>query len=293
MVSRPAHPAPLLATLCLLLALGLRPGFAAGAEPLVLNSADTAPRSRPDGAGFEDRIVTEAFRRMGVPVRLSQLPSERALQRANQGMDDGNYARIAGLERLYPNLIMVPEPITEFLFTAFTKAPRLALDGWEGLKPHSVALVNGWKIVEANTVGVRARSSVKDEAALFAMLDSGRVEVAVLDLHTGMEMVRLLGLKGVRALAPPLERRPMHVYLHRRHAELVPKLARALRQMKRDGTIERLTRAGLAAAARQRARASAAGSFLLPSPQFVPYGLDNPEIVPCAWPSASPACSCS
>jgi polar amino acid transport system substrate-binding protein len=37
----------------------------------------------------------------------------------------------------------------------------------------------------------------------------------------------------------------MYIYLHKRHAELVPRLAEALRQMRRDGTMGRLTGAGL------------------------------------------------
>jgi polar amino acid transport system substrate-binding protein len=233
--------------LCLLCLIFTLPVCAKGAETLVLSAANTAPRVRPDGTGFEDRIVAEACRRAEIPVRLVILPSERAMQNADQGIDDGNYVRIAGLERLYPNLIMVPEPVSEFLFTAFTKDPAIMrVDGWNGLKPYHVGLINGWKIVEANTTGVRTRTGVKNEEALFALLEKGRVDVAVLDLYTGLEAVRSLGYQGMRALSPPLERRQMYIYLNRRHENLVPKLAAALRDMKRDGTMERLTRAGLA-----------------------------------------------
>lgn len=230
------------ALLCLLAVLGVRPALAA--QPLVLNSADLAPRSRPDGTGILDRIVAEAFRRLGLPVRLVQLPAERALQNANQGVDDGTYTRIAGLTRLYPNLVMVPEPISEFVFTAFTRDPAVRIQGWADLKPYNVAFINGWKIVEANTMDVRSRTGVKDEAALFALLDKGRAEVVVVDLYSGQEVIRCSGYQGMRALAPPLERRDMFLYLHKRHAALVPKLTEALRAMRRDGTLRRFTRAG-------------------------------------------------
>ncbi len=231
--------------LCLFLVLS---ASAAGAETLVLNTAHSAPRSRPDGSGYEDRIVAEAFRRIGLAVRIIHLTSERALQNASQGIDDGNYARVAGLERLYPNLVMVPEPVDEFVFTAFTKSRDLQVQGWEGLKPHSVGLITGWKIVEANTEGVRALTSVKNEEALFSLLERNRADVVVVDLLLGQEVLRKGGLRGVRALSPPLERRDMYIYLHKRHAELVPRLAEALRQMRRDGTTLRLTTVGLAAA---------------------------------------------
>jgi polar amino acid transport system substrate-binding protein len=41
-------------------------------------------------------------------------------------------------------------------------------------------------------------------------------------------------------LAPPLDTREMFIYLHRRHAPLVPKLAEALRAMKREGFYRRV-----------------------------------------------------
>ncbi len=232
--------------LCLFLAL---PASVAGAEMLVLNTAHRPPRSLPDGSGYEDQIVAEAFRRIGVGLRITHLPSERALQNANQGIDDGDFARVAGLSAQYPNLVMVPEPVDEFVFTAFTKDQALQVQGWDGLKPHNVGLINGWKIVEANTRGARSVTRVKDEEALFALLDRGRADVVVVDLLLGQETVRRLGLTGVRALEPPLDRRGMHIYLHKRHARLVPRLAEALRQMRRDGTMQRLTKAGLEEAA--------------------------------------------
>ncbi|OGR36025.1 MAG: hypothetical protein A2051_02660 [Desulfovibrionales bacterium GWA2_65_9] len=238
-----------LATSLLYLVLVLS-ASAAGAETLVLNSADPAPLSRPDGSGFNDRIVSEAFHRLGIPTQLVRLTAERALQNADASIDDGIYVRIAGLERMYPNLIMVPEPVSEFMFTAFAKDPAIQITSWADLKPYNVALINGWKIVEANTRGARSVTGVKDEDALFSLLERNRADVVVLDLYSGQEVIRRLGLRGVRALSPPLERRKMYIYLHKRHAELVPRLAEVLRQMRRDGTILRLTKGGRAEAKR-------------------------------------------
>jgi len=218
----------------------------AQAGPLVLNTDGAPPHARADGTGFEDRIVAEAFRRIGVTVKLVMLPSERCLQNANQGIDDGVYVRVAGLEKLYPNLAMVPEPMSEFVFTAFTRAPGLKVSGWNDLRQRQVAIVAGWKVVEKNLAGATNLKNVRDEEALFALLDKGRVEVVVGGLHAGREIIRAHGYQGLHALAPPLAVEPMYLYLNARHAALVPKLSEALRAMRRDGTLQRLTRAGLA-----------------------------------------------
>ncbi len=237
--------------LCLCLAL---PVCSPGAETLVLNTSHDPPRSRPDGGGYEDRIVAEAFRRIGLGTRLVHLPSERALQNVNQGIDDGNFSRVAGLAAQYQNLVMVPEPVDEFLFTAFTRDTSIHVQRWEDLKPFNVGLITGWKIVEANTRDARSVTTVKDEEALFALLDRGRADVVVADLYFGQELLRSKSYQGVRALSPPLERRNMYLYLNKRHADLAPRLAAALREMKRDGTMERLTKAGPALDRRKEER---------------------------------------
>jgi len=232
----------MVALFCLLAFLGARP---ARAELLVLNTDGAPPHSRTDGTGFEDRIVTEAFRRLGLEVKLVQLPSERALQNANLGIDDGNYVRIAGLSSLYPNLLMVPEPMSEFSFTAFARDPELRTATWADLRRRRTAIVTGWKIAERNLEGAPSLTRVRDEEGLFSLLDKGRVEVVVSSLHTGRELLRLRGYQDVRALLPPLTTQPMYIYLNKKHAALVPKLAEALREMRRDGALQRLTRAGL------------------------------------------------
>lgn len=239
----------LLALLCLAgagarQALGQSPS-SPRAPVLVLNTDGAPPHSRPDGTGFEDRIVLEAFRRIGVAVRLVQLPSERSLRNANQGVDDGSYVRIAGLSALYPNLIMVPEPMSEFRFTVFTRDPALAPADWDSLRPLRVGIVTGWKLAEQHLQGAPQLTKARDEATLFALLDKGRVQAIVASQHSGWAVARAHGYQGLHGVQPPLAVLPMYVYLNQKHAALVPRLAQALRSMRADGSLQRLTRAGL------------------------------------------------
>jgi polar amino acid transport system substrate-binding protein len=239
---------------CLLCFLFVLPVCVARAAPLVLNTDGAPPHSRADGSGFEDRIVAEAFRRIGVAVRLVRMPSERALQNANQGVDDGNFPRIEGLTALYPNLVMVPESMSTFPCAAFTRDPELKSVVWADLGGPQVAYVLGWKLVELNVAEAGKLQHARDQEALFALLDKGRALIVIADLYTGQEIIRRKGYKDMRVLLPPLADPPVYIYLHKRHADLVPRLAQALREMRRDGSIERLTRAGLAVAGQSGAR---------------------------------------
>ncbi|MBU1042152.1 MAG: transporter substrate-binding domain-containing protein [Proteobacteria bacterium] len=239
------HVCPLPRLLALLCLVTLAWPLCASGSELRLCTDASSPRSRADGTGFEDRIVQEAFHRLGVPVRQVVVSAERAMRNADQGLDDGVYSRVSGLSRLYPNLIMVAEPLSAFDFAAFSTDPSMRIPDWKGLERYDVGIVTGWKIVEANTANVRSLCQTHSEESLLALLDKGRVEVAVLGLDSGREILRRKGYTKISPLSPPLAHRDMHLYLNKRHADLVPKLDAVLRQMRRDGTIRRLTRAGL------------------------------------------------
>lgn len=236
----------LAALVCLLAALSARP---APAQPLSLGTDAVSPRSRPDGTGFEDRIVAEAFRRIGLSVVLAVRPAERCLRNADLGLDDGLYARVAGVEAEYPNLLRVPEPVSQFVFTAFTRAGGPRIQGWQDLPGHKTAYIIGWKLVERRLKGQPGVTAVRDEEALFDLLAAGRVEVVVAGQHGGQEMLRRKGYRGIVPAQPPLESRDMFLFLNRRHSGLVSPVAGALRQMRADGTLARLTREGLGEAA--------------------------------------------
>jgi len=204
---------------------------------LKINSNDVFPRSAPDKSGFEDLILDEAFRRVGYSYELIKIPSERALTSVDRGEIDGDYVRIAGLGQSYPNLVMVAEPIAVWEFAVFAAAgcPRIA--AWEDLRDKPFGRIIGWKIVEQRTEGFPHATTARDENSLFALLRAGRVDAVVFD--------RLQGAMRGETPAAVLEKRDMHLYLHRDHAELAGKLGAALKAMRQEGLIDRITRSVL------------------------------------------------
>ena len=209
-------------------------------SPLTLNTFAGPPLSTPDQAGMYDLVLREAFTRIGVPVRIGHLPAERSLLNADRGIDDGDFVRIAGLETTYTNLIRVPEKITDFEFVAFSRNLRITTPDWESLRPYDVAIVRGWKILEKNLAGAASLTRVKNLRILFTLLAQGRADLAVYSRFEGYEMINRLGLTDIQVLEPPLAVREMFLYLHKKHAALVPEVTAALRAMKADGTYQRI-----------------------------------------------------
>lgn len=210
-------------------------GRALAERPVLrIGTTDSPPLSTPDQRGMLDRMLKEAFSRIGVQVEFVTLPSERSLAMAEAGEIDGDNNRVAGLQQRYPNLIQVPESNMSYEFMAFATRPGVTVSGWRDLDRYRVAHVIGWKIFEDN-VTAHQLTRVGTAKQLFSFLDAGRADVVLFDRIGGRHFLRSLGVARGYAVEPPLARREMFLYLNARHAALIPALSRSLQAMKADG----------------------------------------------------------
>ena len=222
----------------LLLVFGLAPAVAG--NPTLTLSTNNTPLDRK----ALEQLSQESLRRIGVDLKLVSLPSERSLVAANLGEVDGEGLRVGGLGgpgTPYPNLVQVPERFVRISFVAFSKDATISLDnGWDSLKPYRIAFINGWKMFEANAQGARVVNKVDKPEQLFRMLDEGRVDLVLYTHADGLLLARNLGLTSVAPLSPALKEVDMYLYLHKKHQALVPKLTQAIRDLKADGSYNRI-----------------------------------------------------
>ena len=205
------------------------------ARQLVLSTFAGPPLSTREENGFYDLILNEAFRRAGVDIEIVRLPAERSLANADQGITDGDFVRIAGLEKVYPNLVRVKEKIDDFEFVAFSRHVDIATTSWASLKPYSIAIVRGWKILEKNIFSEQSLVRTKNQRLLFTLLKKDRTDIVIYSRFEGYALLDRLGMQNVHVLEPPLTVREMFLYLNKKHAALAPALENNLREMKRDG----------------------------------------------------------
>lgn len=208
---------------------------------LVLNDVNAPPFTTHDNQGFLDAVAGEAFRRAGVRLRLVKLPAERGLINANTGTDDGDLTRIAGLDARYPNLVRVPEKLIDYEFVAFSKNAALPAT-WDALRAQPIGHIRGWKIYESQLAGALMVVASDDSSQMFRQLQLNRIDVALYERWLGLSLLKQQGIKGIHPLDPSLGKREMFIYLNKRHAALVPKLAEALRAIKAEGLYDRLYR---------------------------------------------------
>lgn len=218
-------------------------------QRFVLSTSYQNLLSNAEGTGMLDRILTEAFRRIGIEAEIVYTPTERSLVDVNAGLLDGEINRIEGMEESFPNLVRVPEPNMIMHFVAFA-TKDIPINGWESIRNRYIGLVRGWKILERNTRGFPRVTRTPTEVELFRMLDKNRLDMALYSLITGYAACKTLGYSGIRHLEPPLASREMFLYVHKKHTALAGRIASSLREMKKDGTYraiktEALENAGL------------------------------------------------
>lgn len=218
----------------------LVPGVALGSDGIVLGISALPPLVAGDGApGFMDLLVKEAFRRIGRDARVENLPGERALLMSNEGLTDGEALRIAGLEKNYPNLLRVPEPVSVFDFMAWSMRKDTRIAGWSALKPLAVGYTFGWKLYDQQVKEAYEIIRVRSIDQLFPLLKKQRIDVALLDRWQGYYLLRHSGVEA-RPVEPPLASVDMFIYLNAKHRAIVDPLAGALAAMKADGSVRRI-----------------------------------------------------
>lgn len=208
--------------------------------PLSLTTGMREPWTNPAGTGFTDLLVADLLRRMGLSGTVSvNLAASRAIRLADDGIDDGLAARIAGLEKAYPNLLRVPEPIFDNDFVACSLGLTFDTTEWASLSPYGIGHIIGWQVFERNLPQVREVTLAKDSNQLMALLKAQRVEVILHERWQALWAAREQGLV-LTVHEPPLARVPMFIYLHARHAALIPSMSSELAAMKADGTYDRI-----------------------------------------------------
>ena len=219
-------------------------GFASD-KPLRMTISVGAPLYFENGRGYFDQLTKEIFERLDLEYEMVWLPAQRSLVDTNGGTYDGIIARTPAIEKKLPNLVRVPVNILDFEFMAYVKNPSIRIDGWDSLDPYAVGMINGWKIVEQNTLGARSVAKVNDYRQLLTLLEKERIDVAILDRVMGGWQLKQLGFDQV-AIEPPIVKKPNYVYLHKRHAALVPRMARVIDDMIDDGTLDSIYQAAMA-----------------------------------------------
>jgi len=207
-----------------------------------LNTTGQPPLNTDAQNGFMDAVATEAFRRIGITLHTSLLPAERGLKNSNKGSIDGEMSRVKGIDKVYTNLIRVPEKIMDWEFVVFSAKAIDLSQGWKAFSGKSVSHINGWKILEKNIPNDAEVTKTVNAVELFTLLEKKRTDYIIYEKWAGHYMLRKMPIENIGQHKSTLIIEEVFIYLHKKHKSIVSKLSKALESMKRDGSYQRLVR---------------------------------------------------
>lgn len=208
---------------------------------IILNDSNKEPFTTKNRDGFLDIILTEAFRRIGFRLNTVHLPPERGLLSANEGIVDGEVNRIIGLDKIYKNLRRVPEKVRNSEFCALSKNPAI-VNTVDELNKQVVGHIKGWKIYEKMMVGSERVITANSPQQLFRLLKKNRIDVALYDCVEGLDLAQRFNIKTLYMLEPAFDQTELFLYLNKHYADLVPRLSKALNDIKEEGFYDELYR---------------------------------------------------
>lgn len=186
-----------------------------------------------------EKVMDMAYRKVGMNLTVHYLPGERSLRSANNGEMDGELYRKLGMERDYPNLIIVPVPLLTYEIVIFTYGTNFVVTGWESLRPYTIGFVKGIKIIEQNTIGMKLEPAPTVRQAFQKML-LGRSDIVVANRISGLAALNELKQGDITVLMPPLATFPVIHYVNKKNEALVPALTAVLQKMQKDKVIENI-----------------------------------------------------
>ncbi|WP_105255778.1 substrate-binding periplasmic protein [Pseudoalteromonas sp. T1lg75] len=192
--------------------------------------ADTAQ------ARFVIDLMTHAYARLGYELAIIDFAHPLALAAADKGELDGQLGRIANIEARYENLVRVDFPLFKFELFMLTRCHYCSLQ-----ELSRVAIRNGYPVTEQYLHSNNFSGQIiklESVTAQLNLLAQHKVDaVVLLDFH-------LKPGAHYRAEQPftrhHLQNYYSYHYVHKRHADKIPKLLAVLQGLEASGVVAQL-----------------------------------------------------
>jgi len=188
-------------------------------------------------------IYQEAFRRMDATLEVANFPLARRTALVAAGAIDGELLRIFAYADTHPELVRVEEPVIEFTFSLYTALPKLQAQKLEDLPADALVEYRRGILVCENLlkkiIPTERLSNISSTEQGVKKLLSKRsdaycdIDVYVDEVRRSGEIANVSNLRKLFDIAAV----PTYPYFYKKHADLAPRLAAILKQMKAEGLI--------------------------------------------------------
>ncbi len=191
-----------------------------------------------NGSIYVDRILYYAFKKLGYKFSIVLQDMASAAVTADSGMIDGLLLSSGGLEEKYPNLVLVNEPLSKAYYTAWTnKGSPLTITSWKDCSGKKIGVISSSPYIERHLPGdihSKTRYAVLND--LIEALNKHEIDVAIITQFDEKVLTTPMGVTNHGAF----DTSPTYTYLHKKNIKMLPALEKTLREMKSDGTIQKI-----------------------------------------------------
>lgn len=189
-----------------------------------------------------EKILLNSYKKIGVKVNFITFPAKRAIANSNSGILDGEAQRVIEIEATYPNLVRVPIPLFSSDTFVYSKKLNFRATNWDAFLSYRVGLLAGIKHQELITRNYN-RIFVSSPKILINMLIKDRLDFIILDeyiykKHTIKGTPK--GINEIKKVENIIYTTTLYHYLHKKNLSLVSPLSTVLKEMKKNGEIDKI-----------------------------------------------------
>lgn len=193
--------------------------------PLVLGHSESSNRFRPQ----INQVTSQIFSLAAIPVQINVLPNERSMVMANHGVIDGEVGRTPNLEASFANLVMIPTALETLDYVVIVLAERVCpkyseLNELRGIAIKGLPYFD--ELIRRYPNNIQFTHSM---ASIDQMLRTGRGDYSVAPLDVAPMVQKMFDVTFCQ-VEQPVFTLNTHIYLHKKHAELVDQVDQAVQE---------------------------------------------------------------
>ncbi|WDD97195.1 substrate-binding periplasmic protein [Thalassomonas actiniarum] len=186
-------------------------------------------------------VLPQIYKNLGIDINIIPFPANRAQYVASSGKKDGEIMRIWTYGDENSTTIRVPTPYYYLETMPFVlKQQQITIRHIQDLKNYKLVKVRGVKHTNNITAGLSQVYEVNSTEAMFKLLRSGKIDVALTNTLDGNLVLKRLGYKDIIAMEKPLAVLPLYHYIYQKHQALVPVIDQEIKRLKNNGDLQQL-----------------------------------------------------
>ncbi len=197
-------------------------------QKIILNSTVPPPFHTPENTGCFDQFYIKIFSALNIEIEIVEYPAKRALELANKGDIDGDFARYPGVGKSYSNLIQLPVSIYKSKLVLVST--ESIIDSVESIfHNEKIGVVLSSEFIDS-WIEKENQLKTRDYKQLLSLVKAKRIRYAFLPIEALYGYEKMLQATFFTKLPETNDSLGVFLLLNKKHQLLIPKLVEIMNQ---------------------------------------------------------------